>query len=346
MKPALILTLALLFGGTPPAHAAATEPSAQVSVTPVQKRSLYYEITVYGKVEPDPERLRAVTTLNSGEIKTLMVGLGQKVVRGQALIRIETSPQARKAYTQAYGKVASAQIKLQQTRDLFAQQLATRSDLANAEQNLKNLQAELHALHQQGADRRTQTLRAREAAVVTKLNVTTGTLVQPGQPLLMLGSLHHVWVRLGLEPEEVIHVRKGMPVRLNSVFGTRLIQARISQVHAVINPATHLVDAVVRLSGAAAKDLIPGSWMRGRLRLQTVHSLAVPRSAILSDEQGSYVYLIRSGKAYRVRVKPGIQSGGWIAVQGRLQAGNTVVTAGNYELVPGMPVRIIKKNHL
>ena len=323
------------------AAAPANAPRVQVTTAPAALRTLAEDITVYGKVEPDPERLRALTTLRPGEITRLWVGLGQRVAAGQRLLEIATAPQSRMAYAQAQGKVASARIQLQQNEDLFKQQLSTRSDLANARQALANAEAELKALARQGAGMSSDVLRAPEAAVVTQLDVAPGAQVQAGQPLLMLGAQRHVWVRMGLEPEEVARVRAGMPVRLQPVFGhDGAIAAQIAQVHAVINPATHLVDAVVRLEGDAAAGLVPGSWMRGAIRLQTRRTLAVPRSAVLGDRAGSYVFVVVAGRARRVAVRTGIESDGLIAVSGRLAAGDMVVTAGNYELSDGMPVRI------
>ena len=322
------------------AAAPISAPSVQVATAPATLRTLAEDITVYGKVEPDPERLRALTTLRPGEITRLWVGLGQRVAAGERLLEIATAPQSRMAYAQAQGKVASARIQLQQNEDLFKQQLSTRGDLANARQALANAEAELKALARQGAGKSSDVLRAPEAAIVTQLDVAPGAQVQAGQPLLMLGAQRHVWVRLGLEPEEVARVRAGMSVRLQPVFGHGgTIAAQIAQVHAVVNPATHLVDAVVRLEGDAASGMVPGSWMRGDIRLHSARTLAVPRSAVLTDRDGSYVFRVRDGHARRVAVTTGIGADGWIAVRGALSAGDVIVTSGNYELGDGMPVR-------
>jgi RND family efflux transporter MFP subunit len=332
------LSLVLLL--MPCAQAAPAAPSVLVQSAPATLRSLDEQLTVYGKVEADPERLRALTTLSSGEVRKLYVGLGQRVAVGQPLLELATAPQARMVWTQARGRVDSARIQLQQTQDLFNEQLATRADLANARQALSNATAELAALRAQGAQHVTQVLRAAEAAVVTQLDAAPGALVQPGQPLLMLGALGHVWVRLGLEPEDAARIVSGMPVTLTPVFGGAPLAARIAQVHAVINPATHLVDAVVKLEGGAAAAQIPGAWMRGVIRLRAARVLAVPRSAVLDDAQGHYVFVIERGHARRVAAHVGLEQDGWVAVQGALAPGAQVVSAGNYELSDGMAVRI------
>ena len=336
----IVLFLPMLLLAPRLAQAAPAAPSVLVQTVPATLRDLDERLTVYGKVEPDPERLRAVTTLSSGEVRKLYVGLGQRVTPGQPLLELATAPQARMAWTQAQGRVASARIQLQQTQNLFGEQLATRADLASARQALGSAEAALAALRAQGAQHATQVLRASAAAVVTQLDVAPGALVQPGQPLLLLGAQGHVWVRLGVEPEDAARVAPGMPVTLTPVFGGAPLDARVAQVHAVINPTTHLLDAVVRLDGARAAAQIPGAWMRGVIRLRATRALAVPRSAVLDDARGHYVFVIERGHARRVAVNAGLEQGGWIAVQGALAPGAQVVSAGNYELHDGMAVRI------
>lgn len=65
----------------------------------------------------------------------------------------------------------------------------------------------------------------------------------------------------------------------------------------------------------------------------------MPRSAVLRDSQGAYVFQVRDGKAHRVTVQTGLERDGLIAVQGAFAATEPVVSLGNYELQDGMGVR-------
>jgi hypothetical protein len=71
----------------------------------------------------------------------------------------------------------------------------------------------------------------------------------------------------------------------------------------------------------------------------TLSALAVPHDALLSDEQGDYVFQVRDGKARRVAVKRGLDAGGLVAVEGLADTRAPVVVEGNYELEDGMAVR-------
>jgi RND family efflux transporter MFP subunit len=315
-------------------------PSALVSITQVVRQPLHDQLTFYGKVTTDPAHTKTLSSLRSGIIEQLMIAPGEAVAQGQPLLTLANSPQTQRAYAQAQALLAGARAQFQLNRDLFNERLATKADLASAQQNLDSATATLKALVAQGAGHVVQVLRATAPTTVIRVDVAPGVMVQPGQTLMTLGSRSHLWVRLGIEPEEATLVRPGMPVALRAVFGTASVHAEVAQVHTTVDPDTHLVDAVVKLTGKETNGLVPGSWMRGTLDLQTRITLGVPRSAVLSDDNGHYVFVVRNGHAHRVAVQTGVESAGLIAVSGALREGDTVVTRGNYELSDGMAVRL------
>ncbi|AOU98907.1 hypothetical protein BI364_13920 [Acidihalobacter yilgarnensis] len=318
-------------------------PSVLIETGQVRNQSVGEYLTVYGQVVPDPERVIGVSAAHGGQVTQLRVGLGQQVTAGQILLQLATDPTARLAYEQARAQVAYAHKNLAQVKALFAEQLATRAELAKAEQQLTNARNALQAQRRLGANHAEQIIRAPQDAIVTQLNVAAGDRVQAGAALLALGARHRLWIKLGIEPEDVARLHPGMMVALQPVFGTKApFRATLSQVHAVINPATHLVDAIAPLSGNITHGLIPGMWMRGHITLVRHPALTVPQSAVLHDAHGAYLFAVTAEhRARRIDVTTGLTQDGRIAVQGRgLHAGQTIVTVGNYELDNGMSVRL------
>jgi multidrug efflux pump subunit AcrA (membrane-fusion protein) len=153
-----------------------------------------------------------------------------------------------------------------------------------------------------------------------------------------------LWVRLGIEPEDLNLLSTGTPVVLTPVFNHRIkIHANLTQVHATVDPATHLMDAIVALKGRKAKQLAPGMPMHGVIEVRRATMLAVPRSAVLADGHGSYIFIVRNGHGHKIYVKTAFAAGQWIGIQGtggsKLKPGARVVVTGNYELHDGMAVR-------
>ena len=107
----------------------------------------------------------------------------------------------------------------------------------------------------------------------------------------------------------------------------------------MINPATRLIDVLVRVKLPAKTNFPLGLTVKGIITLSRTQSLGVPRSAVLSDAKGSWIFLVRGDRAHKVTVQTGIQQVGMIAISGPVEAGDEVVVLGNHELKDGMAVR-------
>ncbi|MDA3914769.1 efflux RND transporter periplasmic adaptor subunit [Oleiagrimonas sp.] len=275
--PRIAMLLALLL---PPVASASSAkpagPSMKVSTTAVTTRRLQQTLTAYGKVEPDPAYTQTISTLQMGQVTRIMASQGEHVHAGQALIEMTPTPQSRRAYQQAKSAMDSARATLQQQRSLLQQHLVTRDAVASAQQVFDDAQSALQALKHQGSGAQ-HVIRASGSAVVTSVSAAPGAVINAGQPLLKLSNVQHLRIRLGIEPEDAPRVRPGQPVQLQPVFARKpaSIKASIHGVHAVVNPSTRLVDAMVHVSGKNATRLIIGSWVRGTLSVKTVKMTAV-----------------------------------------------------------------------
>jgi len=101
------------------------------------------------------------------------------------------------------------------------------------------------------------------------------------------------------------------------------------------------VEVLAPIPEAVTGRLVLGSRVIGRIHLASHRGLVVPRSAVLQDDAGTYLFRLSNGKAGRVNVQTGIEQEGWVEVSGDIHAGDGVVSEGNYELADGMAVREI-----
>jgi len=325
------------------ACALAAEPassSVQVRLAPVQQRTLHETLTTYGKVRPDPDSATAINASHPVIVERRAVTAGQRVEAGDTMLVLRTAPNARMEYRKALTQVEFARQQLRSKKELLKQQLATRADVATARKALADARSTLKAQRDLGNDQTRKQIKAPFAGIVTAVNVSPGDQVQAGGPLLTLSKRDSVIVSLGVEATEATRVHHDAPVELHPIFETsQSISARIERVHGTVDPRTRLVDAIVRLDGKQAASLLPGMVLRGRITVQTRRSLAVPRSAVLADDQGRYVFIVRGGVAHRVPVHTTIETPDWVGISGALQSGNRVVVEGNYELQDGDAVR-------
>jgi membrane fusion protein (multidrug efflux system) len=83
-------------------------------------------------------------------------------------------------------------------------------------------------------------------------------------------------------------------------------------------------------SGTPIRELFDGEFVTVLLEgVQPIEVLAVPRSAVLSDQQGSYVFVVgKDNMAEQRRIQVGQSTTTLAAVIGGLQSGDQVIVEG------------------
>ncbi|MGA9854355.1 MAG: efflux RND transporter periplasmic adaptor subunit [Gammaproteobacteria bacterium] len=312
--------------------------TALVETAPVTERRVASSLPVYGTLQAAPRENRTLAASRDSIIAGVAVTSGERVHKGQLLITLAPTPQSHIAWVQAKSGLAYAKTALQRTRSLYKEHLATREQLAAAEKELSDAQATLTVAQQAGGNRPLP-MRATGNAVVTSVMVNTGEQVAANTALLTLAAQGGLQARLGVAPEQAGALHAGLPVTLHSIFNPDIrVSGKITSVGGMLDPDTGLYDVFVHLP-RATHDVLLGEQVQGEITLSDARSLAVPRSAVLRDAHGAYVFIVHKHVARRVDVKTGFDDDTWIAVQGELHAGEQVVTLGNYELEDGMAVR-------
>lgn len=317
----------------------AQTPTNAVTTQTVATHALTETINTYGQLVPAPGTLEWMSAAQGGRVAAALVTPGTKVSAGQVLVRIAPTSQTLAAFETAKGNDQATEAKLKQTQTLFKNGLATRADLASAQGQAATAQAAFQALTAAGVSAKGQVLKAKTAGVVSQLAVIPGEWASAGARIVAVAPLGALWVRLGLTPEQAAKVKVGDTVRLTPVFGGGgILQSAVAKVNAQADATTGLIDAEVPVK-ATGGGPFSGEWVSGVITVRTVRLPAVPRSAVLKDSQGTYVFVVRKHTAHRVNVKPLIRVDGLVGLTG-LEPGAVVVTLGNFELDNGAPVRI------
>ncbi len=334
-----ILLLSALFATIP--GIAADFPSVQVETVALKQQPMMDTVSGYGVVSPDTRAIQTVSLPRPGQIVALLVSAGQVVKKGVSLLEFATGAAAALGYRQARQALDFAQSEVARIEQLASQQLATQSQLGAAKKTLADAEAALRTQEKIGTGQALEQVTAPFDGVVVALQAAQGDRLAAGAPVLQLARAGGQRVVLGVEPGEVARVRPGMAVSVAPVFNPeRKVAGQVAQVFGMINPQTQFVDVLVVVPG---DGLMPGTRVHAEIQLNRKAEWVVPRSAVLRDAQGAYIFQVRADKARRVNVQTGLQRDGLIAVQGAFTASEPVVSLGNYELRDGMTVRVSRR---
>ncbi|MEW5791153.1 MAG: efflux RND transporter periplasmic adaptor subunit [Pseudomonadota bacterium] len=329
----LILSMLLL---STPAWAA---PSVLSRLAPASTQTIQESLTAYGTVEYAPEHGQTVDVQGEGLLRRVFVAAGQTVHRGDPLIELENTANARLERRNAEIDVEFASKDVKRLRDLRARQLATNAEVQTAEQALAKAQAVLANIRKRLGASPVRTLRAEMDGVVEQVMLRAGEIAAPGTPLLRLAQGNRLRVRFGVEPEDIDRIRAGMPVRVQALYaGATPVTGAVREIYRQVDPKTRLAEVVVPLAGGPG--LLANAMVRGEIILSQTQALTVPRSAVLYQQGRPYVFVARQGRAWQRWVRIGQDTGRVIEIRAGLRPGERVVMLGNYELQNGMALRL------
>ena len=327
--------------GDEPSTAAASKSPVVVTEVATRLQVFHALVAGFGTLNGDSRSQQILNLPQSGQVGTVHVVAGRRVKRGELILQLDTDPTARSGYQQAASALQLARSELTRTEQLAGDHLATASQLASAHKSLSDAEAVVQQQTRLGGASDQADLRAPSDGIVTSVSVHPGERVQAGVPLAGFTASSTLVAQIGIEPTQAASVHPGMPATIRLVYGTsQPLPGRVTMVADAIDPQTHLLNVLIELQPVSTADLVAGAPLSGTIDAATFSAWAVPRDAVLSDANGSYVFQNQRDRAHRVPVKVLAPDGDTLGVSGALHAGDKVITLGAYELTDGDRVQL------
>ena len=307
-----------------------------VEVEKVARRAIAASYGNTATLEPRAES--QVVAKTSGVALQVLVEEGQKVVAGQALVRLDPD-RPRLALAQAEAQLRKLENNYQRATRLVGQQLVSAAEVDQLKYDMANARA---AYNVAALELSYTTVVAPISGVVASRSIKDGNFVQINTPIFRIVDDSRLEATLNVPERELATLKAGQPVTLQAdALPGRQFSGKVDRVAPVVDSGSGTFRVVCAFSGTDAESLQPG--MFGRIRVdydQRADALVVPRLALLDDGDPA-VFLVRDGKVARVPVKLGYAEGPWVEVRDGLKEGDRVVTAGKVALRDGTAVQVI-----
>ena len=314
--------------------------SVLVTTMAPQQGSLQQPVGAFGTVQPAPSGAAVVASLHAAQVVNLRVVQGQSVKKGEPLLDLGAEPSAVLAYAQAKSDLDLAQAELSRTREMVKQRLATSSQLDQATKAVRDAEATLKAREREGGGQPVETIVSPISGVVSTLSASNGDHVQPGATLIDLARSDALVGLLGVTPDEHLRLKPGQAVVLIDLDRQDApVNAKLTAVGGMADPKTGLFTVVATPSDTDSAKLVAGAHLRAKIETDPLKGWIVPRNAVLSDDNGPYVFQVAGGKAARVAVSIVGAGEDQLAIAGSLDPAKKIVVVGNYQLSDGMAVR-------
>ncbi|MET0386398.1 MAG: efflux RND transporter periplasmic adaptor subunit, partial [Polyangiales bacterium] len=238
----------------------------------------------------------------AGRVTQVLVQLGQTVRRGDPLFRV-SSPQLpgyRAEVARAELGVTTARLEDERVQSMARSQLvpgkealASASQLRHAELARDAAQSRLSALRVKSSSEHEFTVIAQQDGVIVEKRVLPSQNVTPADSLLQIADLARgVWVMADVFESDVAGISVGGEARIQWMTGTeheRLIDARVEDVSAVVDPWRHSVRVRMHVTD---KTLRPNQYAEVRFRhAPPAQAAEVAASALVADGVSQALYV-------------------------------------------------------
>jgi RND family efflux transporter MFP subunit len=283
-----------------------------------------------------------------GRVVRVLVDAGSWVRAGQTLAVVDRSVQAQQAaQLAAQIEAARAQAALAQNNYDRALALQSRGFVSKAEIDAKKstrdaANAQVRVAQAQLGATRAQigqlNIVAPSSGLILERNVELGQTVGPGSPALFrMAEGGAMEMRAQLSQQDLAYVHSGMAATVTPVGSTQGINGSVWQVAPVIDPQSRLGE--VRIAIPYTPGIRPGGFAEARVSAGGTTAPMLPQSAVLSDEQGNYVYVINGrNEVERRSVKIGNVDDAGVTIAAGLSGNEAVVLSAGPFLNPGQKV--------
>ena len=275
-------------------------------------------LNVTGVVQPDINRAVPVISLAAGRVVEIKARLGDRVTKGQILLRVRSNDVsgAYQTYLKAENDERLARIQLERAEILYEKGAIAKSALEQAEDAAQDAKVDLNAALEQlrtlGIDKDHPSgivdIPAPISGVITDQQVTNASGVQGlGSPNpFTISDLSYVWIVCDVYENDLdaVHVGEFADIHL-SAYPNQTFKGRIDNILPVLDPSIRT--AKVRLEVANPGQMRVGMFVTATFYgKQAETRAAVPAAAILHLHDREWVYLpIRDGHFKRLEVVTG-----------------------------------------
>jgi cobalt-zinc-cadmium efflux system membrane fusion protein len=327
-----------------------TKATRNVRTEPAAMQPFRKTIDTTGTVAFNQNRSTQVLSPISGPLARILVNIGSRVGRGDALA-VVASPDfaaAVSALRKAEATARNARRIATLDEQLFKNDAIARRDLEQAQTDAINADADrdsaVQQLHALGVDDKTiagieenrpvenigGVIRSPIGGTVVEKLVTPGQLLQAGAtPTFTVADLSSVWVMANVFEADLPAVHNGDTADVITGAGQTL-QGRVDYIAALVDPNTRAVSVRLEVPNPGEvlkRDLYVRVQLHSRLPAQ---GILVPVSAVLHDDENlPFVFVEKAGGTFeRRRVDLGSRLGDRQEIRSGLAAGESIVVEG------------------
>ncbi len=271
-----------------------------------------------------------------GKITNLYFKEGQYVSKGTTLLKIYDDDLQAQLQKLEYGKKLSEDNEFRQRRLLEKEAISQREyDISLT--TVKTNQADIDNIK---AQLTRTTIKAPFSGRLGLRYISEGSYVTPQSRITTLTNTNPAKVEFSIPAKYADKIKVGSILKYTTESSDQQHTGRVYAVDPKIDPQTRTLQMrATSPNGNGA--LLPGAFARIELITGSKGAaIEVPNEAVIPEQDGHKVFLVKDGKATPRSVKVGLRGELDMEITAGLAPGDTLITTGILQVKPGGPVEI------
>ena len=160
--------------------------------------------------------------------------------------------------------------------------------------------------------------------------------------IITLDDLKKVYIDIKIPENYVGILKKGLIAEISSPAFKKKFRGKIESVSSRIDPSTRSILARVIVDNKSY-EIIPGQLMTVKVIYDQKLQLGVPESAITSQGNTAFVYVLKNQKAFKKNIEIGRRNFGKVSILSGINEGDIVISEGISKVRDQSKVKVIEK---
>ncbi|WP_236264013.1 efflux RND transporter periplasmic adaptor subunit [Dysgonomonas sp. Marseille-P4677] len=330
--------------------------SMKMEIAPLEEREFDNTMKASGKIDVPPKSRAKVTSFVGGYVKSTSLLVGDKVVKGQALLTLE-SPEyidLQQSYLETAGQIKYLKSEYERQKTLFEENISSQKKYLEAESNYKRAKATYESLRQklimlhidpskveQGNFSSFITVYSPISGDITSINANIGMAISPTDVIMEIVETQAMHLELAVFEKDVFNLQIGQKVKFTvPQIGINEFEAKVSQIGKSVGGNERVINVYASLDTDTKQKLLTGMFIEAQLIVDSRRVLSIPVDALITEEGSNFLLILESEKdgIYTFRktlVKIGDRNNDWIEIipNDNINLGAKVLAKGVFDII-------------
>ncbi|WP_228851983.1 efflux RND transporter periplasmic adaptor subunit [Aegicerativicinus sediminis] len=295
-----------------------------------------------------------LSTRSMGFVEKIYVKVGDKVSKGDLVIRINNSDlSAKRAQTQATiveakAAYANAQKDYNRFKNLFAENSATQKELDDITAKFEMAQARLEVAKQMEKEVDAQfaysNIRAPFSGIITNKFIDEGAMANPGIPLISIEGAKAFEAKVSIPESEITNIKNGDTTKVHIKSNGVVLNGVVNELSTSARNTGGQYLATVELV-ESHPEVLSGMYVNVQFPVHEnkarIEKVVIPKSAIVNQGQLSGIYTVSESNTALLRwVRIGKSFGDTVEVLSGLRPDENYIVSAEGKLYNGVPVSV------